>query len=273
MAHMNKRYDNEEKRGTRPVKRQQYTDVEQAEAALNAYTRFAQKTHQTSPPEVVYEPPPSRSQYPQQDDPRSAGWYDPMALQQQQQPPPLDQKRVEAGGMSDLHQAQPVPQNFFIRNLLIAGLSVVLLLLTGIFIFLILNHFSNKAGPRDEDTRLSEHRPPLHHAEFLDGLQNMSVYYYPFITGPQTDVEQRFPPTGTLPSLDFSTLVDFNVCCTSLTERFVCMSGSAFNHGSVFLDAIIEYNSTTHDVYLLLWVNSKDLIEVACAVRGFYLVS
>ena len=269
MAHLNKRYDPEEKRGVRPVRRPQYTDAEQAQAELEAYNRFAQKTRQISPTEQNYDYPVPPSQQPQHGPASVNSWYDPLAEQHHTVP---EQMHVDARGASE--QSPPTaPQSYFIRNLLIAGLSLVLLLLTGIFIFLILNHFSNKTGPRHEETRLSEDRPPLRHAELLDGLQNISVYYYPFITGPDTDVEQRFPPIGSLPSLDFSKLVDFNVCCTSLTERFVCMSGSAFNHGSVFLDAIIEHNSTTHDVYLLLWVNSKDLIEVACAVRGFYLIS
>ena len=275
MAHLNQRkYEEQRARPAppRPIKRVAFTPEQEAEATLNTYKRFAQQTqdvqqliesgygseYPTAPPANPYQPGPPVN-----------GWYNnPMPAHQLE----IAVKPADNAGLTDSHNSIPPPaQNYFLRNLLIVGLSLVLLLLTGIFIFLLLSHFTSSASSRAEERR-EEHRPPVH-ANFLDGLQNMSVFYYSFTSGPEIDVEQRFPPTGSLPDLDFSKLVDFNVCCTSLTQRFVCMSGAAFNHGSIFLDAIIEKNTTTDDVYLLLWVNSNDLIEVACAVRGFFLVS
>jgi hypothetical protein len=238
-------------------------------AQLRKYEKFEQQTQQVLPSmrQVISEydsHPPLDGYVTNMPVPQPNVWYNGSP------PHPQSTHVAIEAGMSDSSKAT-LPQNYFLRNLLIVGLTLIILLLTGICIFLLLTRFSGPA--RLEETRFPERAPVGRHAELLEGLQNMSIFYYPFTSGPSTDVEQRFPPTGSLPNLDFTTLVDFNVCCTSLTQRFVCMSGGAFNHGSIFLDAIIEHNTTTDDVYLLLWVNSNDLIEVACAVRGFYLAS
>jgi hypothetical protein len=267
--HMNNFQFQEERPRPRGVRKPQ-TKEEEAVATLEKYNRFASQPQQNAAGQGNYAGnygQASPGGYPPQT-PEPDVWYESAQNTAAQHYP--QQRPIEAGMMSDSKLAPP--QNYFLRNLLIVGLSLILLLLTGIFIFLLLNRFTSSPTRLDE-ARFPDRPPVGRHAELLEGLQNMSIFYYPFITGPQTDIEQRFPPTGSLPNLDFATLVDFNVCCTSLTQRFVCMSGSAFNHGSVFLDAIIEHNTTTAEVYLLLWVNSKDLIEVACAVKGFYLGS
>ena len=76
-----------------------------------------------------------------------------------------------------------------------------------------------------------------------------------------------------IPNITIQGLMDYNVCCSSQENRFVCAGGTAFSGNGMFMEAYLEKDSTDDEVYLLLWINSKDLIEVGCWLKGTLVVN
>ena len=87
-----------------------------------------------------------------------------------------------------------------------------------------------------------------------------------FETGTVLQEFERHPEIGGIEGLlNFSSLVDFNICCATLTHRFVCMGGSALGQSSSwFSDAYLEQEVGSDDIFLVLRINSKELISVTC---------
>jgi len=103
--------------------------------------------------------------------------------------------------------------------------------------------------------------------DFSEDLQNVRVFRFPFHTGQSR--EQRHPEVGGFGN--FSTIMSFDVCCESLVKEFVCMGGTTMAHGGPPLEGTLRHDQQSASLYLLLWVNSDDLVEVGCWLTGSYL--
>lgn len=114
--------------------------------------------------------------------------------------------------------------------------------------------------------------PPLEQ-DISEHLQNVRVFYFQFTTGTQVQSRERYPLEGGIPNITIQSLMDYNVCCSSQENRFVCAGGTAFSGNGMFMEAYLEKDSTDDEVYLLLWINSKDLIEVGCWLKGTLVVN
>ena len=115
--------------------------------------------------------------------------------------------------------------------------------------------------------------PPPLEQDISEHLQNVRVFYFQFTTGTQVQSRERYPLEGGIPNITIQSLMDYNVCCSSQENRFVCAGGTAFSGNGMFMEAYLEKDSTDDEVYLLLWINSKDLIEVGCWLKGTLVVN
>lgn len=107
--------------------------------------------------------------------------------------------------------------------------------------------------------------------DFSDSGQNIHVFYFRFQTGSEIQILERHPELGGIAGMNFSALLDYSVCCTSQTHQFVCMGGAAFSRSGLLLEAYLQKSDISEEVYLLLWVNSKDLVEVGCVMRASFI--
>jgi len=105
-----------------------------------------------------------------------------------------------------------------------------------------------------------------HIAQFQS--QNIEIFYYDFVSGTEIQNFQRHPANGPLPDINITQLVDYRVCCTSNTHKFVCSTGNNFLEHGLALDAVIELDEYSESVFLLLWINNEDLVEVGCVLSG-----
>jgi hypothetical protein len=96
---------------------------------------------------------------------------------------------------------------------------------------------------------------------------NIHIYYFRFQTGAELQISERHPEFGTMSGLNLTNILDYSVCCTTQSHQFVCMGGSSLTHGGgAALEALLQEQG--EEVYLLLWLNSRDLIEVGCVMRA-----
>jgi hypothetical protein len=88
---------------------------------------------------------------------------------------------------------------------------------------------------------------------------------------------QLFEKYALLPNISFTQLVSYDVCCVpSNSQRLICSSGSAFGHNGEYLEAFVESELSSEAeevVFLFLWLNSQNLIEVGCWLEYTTLVS
>lgn len=124
----------------------------------------------------------------------------------------------------------------------------------------------------DGDTAPSLRSGPALAQDISEGFQNVQIFYFQFTTGTQVQSRQRYPSEGGIPNITIQSLVDYNVCCSSQEQRFVCAGGTAFTGNGMFMEAYLEKDQDEDDVYLLLWINSDDLIEVGCWLKGTLVV-
>lgn len=81
---------------------------------------------------------------------------------------------------------------------------------------------------------------------------------------------QQFERYDLMPNVSFAQLVSYDVCCEAKGERhrLVCSAGSRFGQNGEYLDVFAESElqpSTGEEVvFLFLWINSQNLIEVGC---------
>ena len=108
--------------------------------------------------------------------------------------------------------------------------------------------------------------PSPHLAQFQS--QDIEIFYYDFTSGSEIQTFQRHPPSGNLPDINITQLVDYRVCCTSNSHKFVCSTGNNFLEHDLALDAVLELDDYSEGMYLLLWINSEDLVEVGCVLSG-----
>lgn len=108
--------------------------------------------------------------------------------------------------------------------------------------------------------------PSPHLAQFQS--QDVEIFYYDFVSGTEIQTFQRHPSSGALPDINVTQLVDYRVCCTSNSHKFICSTGNNFLEHGLALDAVLELDDYSDSVYLLLWINSEDLVEVGCVLSG-----
>lgn len=147
---------------------------------------------------------------------------------------------------------------------------LIILLLTGLGISFLWHVFSgDEAAPAFRD----DHALAVIQQDFIttadsdsDSALTAKHWILLFETGTELQEYERHPEVGGIEGLlNLTSLIDFNICCATLTHRFVCMGGAAIGQAtSWFTDAYLEQDSSSQDIYLVLRTNSKDMISVMC---------
>lgn len=142
----------------------------------------------------------------------------------------------------------------------IISLAVVLLLvITGLAVSLLISHLvPERRSGADENQALAVLNTPG---------SNIHIFYFNFQTGSELQLEERHPETGGLIGLNLTNVLDYSVCCKSQEYQFICLGGSTLNNnGATAFNALLQEDE--NEVYLLLWLNSRNLIEVGCIMRA-----
>lgn len=213
----------------------------------------------------------------------SNGWYTPAPAQLEAPayanhpqylptvPPPLDPPSAPSPPAGPQHSRQQHAQtNYFpsrstLKCSVVFCTIIIVLILTGIGTLALLHHLAPQRpepAPLGFPAALSQQLQ-----DFSEDLQNVRVFRFPFRTGQSR--EQRHPESGGFGN--FSTVMSFDVCCETLVKEFVCMGGTTMAHGGPPLEGALRHDQQSTALYLLLWVNSDDLVEVGCWLTGSYL--
>jgi hypothetical protein len=188
----------------------------------------------------------------------------------------IAQNNVEKSHHFSTYHDHPVKQNGGAKTVLLCiGIAFLLILSIALGTWLLTHAVKGTAVPHHAVQNNYEIAPapapnmgPSLVQDISEGLQNIRVFYFQFTTGTQIQSRERYPPAGGIPNITIHSLMDYNVCCSSQDNRFVCAGGTAFSGNGMFMEAYLEKDESDDEVYLLLWINSNDLIEVGCWLRG-----
>jgi hypothetical protein len=148
--------------------------------------------------------------------------------------------------------------------LLCLGISIFTIFAAALVFFLVLlsnsSNSSNSTSTAIVPTasEISAASPVQLSSKFKD----LNIYYYQFKSETHLQSRVRYPAQGSIPNISIDTLVDYDVCCVSKSQRFICAGSTAFSGNGIFMESYLEEKDD--EIYLLLWVNSEDLIEVGC---------
>lgn len=163
------------------------------------------------------------------------------------------------------------PSRALLKGGVICCTILVVILLTSLGAFALMKRFSHPHSEPEILTSGPFHPSPLSQQlqDFSEDVQNVRVFRFPFTT--LHSREQRHPPVGGLGN--FTRITSFDVCCESVVKEFVCLGGTTMAHAGPPLEAVLRQEEGNPSLYLLLWVNSDDFVEVGCWLTGFYLDS
>jgi hypothetical protein len=94
---------------------------------------------------------------------------------------------------------------------------------------------------------------------------------YAFTVGSELQVLERHPPNGSLLSIPYDSLRFYTVCCNVKSKNFVCLGGMSYSAPGLAFEASLNYDQSSNEVYLSLWVNGKDLLGAGCYAHISYL--
>lgn len=152
----------------------------------------------------------------------------------------------------------PPPQRNHVKCILLSTSIILLLVLTITAVGLLFSNLSPES-PKHSSSTLSAELSSI-------TSSNVHILYFRFQTGTELQLPERHPEIGTLDGLNLTNVLDYSVCCNTLNHQFVCLGGSSLVHGGgTALEALLQEQDG--EVFLLLWLNSRDLIEVGCIMR------
>jgi hypothetical protein len=159
------------------------------------------------------------------------------------------------------------------KPILLCVFISLLVLLAVAFAIWLLNHSGGETSKplhKTSATILDPVGEPLLQ-NLVQEMQNVRVFYFQFTTGAQIQRAEKYPPIGYIPNVTLQGLMDYNVCCASQDKKFICAGGNAYANDGLFMEAYLEGGSNDN-VYLVLWINSQNLVEVGCWLKGTFVL-
>lgn len=173
-------------------------------------------------------------------------------------PPPPAYEEPEVSERRTRRRPHREAQTF--RFFVLAAFVLCMLVVTVVVISYSLSALDHKADPTPS--------PPILLSESSVALMNvpndMLTFVVDFDTYGPADGYNRYPPQGFLPDIDFSRLANYDICCVSATQRFVCQRGASI--GPLSIDGYLVEDGS--GIVLYLYVNSQHLVEVSCILSG-----
>jgi len=129
--------------------------------------------------------------------------------------------------------------------------------------------------PVQYDAVVASPSPPANFQlqDFSERAQDIRVITFDFTTADLLQEPQRHPASGGIPDFENLTryrLRHFDVCCDT-EQKIICREGIG---DGTFIRAQLERNpDVAGEVYLVLWINSKELTEVACWLDSEFIVN
>jgi len=181
---------------------------------------------------------------------RRQQWYSPPLIP----PPPLQQFPLPPPPPPVEDIPQPPSSRSHVKCILLSISIFLLLVLTTTAVALLFNNLEPASKHNDVIAELGSFAP-----------SNVHILYFRFQTGTELQLLERHPELGTLDGLNLTNVLDYSVCCNTVSHQFVCLGGNSLTHGGALEAFLQEQND---EVFLLLWLNSRDLIEVGCIMRA-----